>query len=101
MNALEQEVVTDSITRMELALDQHLTKAGYLMQDIRNARMAVTDPGMKRRGWGFDEEFEAFHQMADTVIYDIKSHITEYGGGVTLEQATRLARVLAAINQPE
>ena len=97
MNALEEKVVTDNITRMEFELNKHLTKAGCLMQTIRDTRMAVTDPVMKRCGWGFDDELEAFHQMAITVIYDIKSSITEYGGGVTLEQSARLERIAKAL----
>ena len=90
-------MVTDNITRLELELHKHLQKASYLLQDIRLARQEVTDPGLKRRGWGMDNDMMKFQSMTETVVYDILSGITEYGGGTTSDQDERLEAVQQAL----
>lgn len=90
MTQQQEEEFISEITRMEVELNSHLTKACDLVERLRHERQQVTHEGMKRRGWGLCEEQGAFHQMVETIIYDIKSHITEFGGGTTLQQDQRL-----------
>ena len=90
MNEEEQQSFISEVTHMEVELNSHLTKAYHLIENLRSKRQTVTHEGMKRRGWGCCEELETFYKIADTVIYDIKSHITEFGGGTTRQQDQRL-----------
>ena len=100
MTDQEKDRISDTIATYEFELHKALKRAEELMDDVRALREAVTDDGLKRRGWGMDASSRAFHAMAETVLHDIRCNITEHGGGTTLEQERRI-QALQAVVQDE
>lgn len=94
---LDEARIETAITNNELSIDRKLEELLELMDENARLRMSVDGP-MRRRGFGMDESMLNEHLAFVETLSAVKAHITEFGGGVDIEQSALIDVITSHVN---